>query len=102
GLVFAEAERRLAAEHVDVVPARREILSELGGDDAAAADRRITDDADVHRVLNSPARGTGSRTMKPSAQVTPESAPDCASRLSMSWRNNGVFRRVDAVPDRGA
>ena len=42
-------------------------------------------------------RTTGSRTTKPSAQVKPASAPNCASRLSMSCRKSGVFRRVAAV-----
>ena len=48
-------------------------------------------------VRNSAGRTTGSRTTNPSAQGHPASAPNCASRLSMSWRNNGVFRRVAAV-----
>src|SRR4051812_1294409 len=96
-LVLAEAERRLAAEHVDVVAAQRQVFPELGGDDAASTDRGIADDADIQGAedLNKLMRGTGSRTMKPSAQRTPASAPNCASRLSMSWRNNGV---LDASP----
>jgi len=101
-LVVGQAERRLAAEHVDVMPAQRQVLPEFGGDDAAAANRGVTDDSDVHGVLKSDARAGVSRTTTPSAQVTPASAPNCASRLSMSWRNNGVFRRVAAVFGPGA
>ena len=47
-LIVAEAERRLAAQEVHAVTARGERLGELGRDDAAAADRRVADDADVH------------------------------------------------------
>ena len=85
GLEAAEPERRIAAQDVDVVPARRERLPELGRDDAAAADRCVTDDADPHLPvdsLNSVGRTTGSRTTMPSAQVTPACAPNWASRLS--------------------
>ena len=37
---------------------------------------------------------TGSRTTMPSAKATPASAPNCASRLSMSCRNVGAVSRV--------
>ena len=50
GLELAEPERRLGADEVHLVPAQRERLSELGGDDAAAADGRVTDDSDVHQT----------------------------------------------------
>ena len=87
------ANGRVAAQDVDAMPARRERLPEFGRDDAAAADRRVTDDADVHRLhawWRSPSglplsvdRTIGSRTTTPSAQRTPASAPNCASRLSI-------------------
>ena len=97
-LVVTEAERRVAAQDMNVMAARRQRLPELGGDDAAPADRRVADDADVHgRPLRSPDRTTGSRTMTPSAHATPASAPNCASRLSMSCLNAGVFSRVGAA-----
>src|SRR5262249_55488871 len=95
-LVVDEARGHLAAQHVDAMAARRQRLPELGRDDAAAADRGITDDADVHFI--SVSRTSGSRTTKPSAQRTPASAPNCASRLSISWRKSGVFSRVAAAP----
>ena len=47
GLV-AQPEGRLAADDVDLVPALGERRRELGGDHAAAADRRVADDTDVH------------------------------------------------------
>ena len=47
-LVIAETERRLGADEVHLVAAPRERLRQLGGDDAAAADRRVTDDPDIH------------------------------------------------------
>src|SRR5204863_6652024 len=97
-LVVAEAEGRVAAQHMDVVAARGEHLPQLGGDDAAASNRGVADDADVHGVFRSVDRTRGSRTTTPSAHATPASAPNCASRLSMSCLNSGVFRRVAAVP----
>src|SRR6185312_15666062 len=100
-LVLAQPERRLAAQHVDVMPARREVLAQLGRDDPASSYRGVANDPDVHNDLNRLARGTGSRTMNPSAHRTPARAPNCASRLSMSCRNNGVFRRVAALPGPG-
>ena len=97
GLIAAEPERRVAAQNVDVVPARRERLPELGRDDAAAPDRCVTDNAHSHVLvnsLNSVWRTTGSRTTMPSAQVTPACAPNWASRLSINCLNNGLLRRV--------
>ena len=46
--LIAQPERRLAADDVDLVPALGERRRELGGDHAAAADRRVADDTDVH------------------------------------------------------
>ena len=46
----------------------------------------------------SPLAWIGSRTTNPSAQRTPARAPNCASRLSTSWRKSGVFRRVATEP----
>ena len=104
GLIAAEPERRVAAQNVDVVPARRERLPELGRDDAAAADRRITDNADPHSPhislspLNSVGRTTGSRTTMPSAQVTPACAPNWASRLSIELSEQRTIKtRADGV-----
>jgi hypothetical protein len=31
------------------MPAKRECLAQLGGNDATAADRCVTDDTDIHR-----------------------------------------------------
>jgi len=71
-------------------------------------------DADVHSVILSCldrertvrpqlfmmlVRRIGSLTTSPSAQRTPTSAPNCASRLSMSCRKSGVFNRVSALSD---
>ena len=47
-LVFAQPERRLRADHVHLVPPARQRLPELGGHDAAPANRRVADDPDVH------------------------------------------------------
>src|SRR5262249_39733318 len=97
-LIFAQPGRRFAAPDVGVMTPGREHLAELGCHDPAASYRGITDDADVHGLLKTVERTTGSRTTKPSAHAHPASAPNCASRLSMSWRNSGVFSRVAAVP----
>ena len=83
-LIVAEPDRRIAAENVHAMAARGERLPQLGGDDPAAADRGIAHDADVHERFIRLARTTGSRTTIPSAQRTPASAPNCASRLSIS------------------
>ena len=47
-LELAEPERRLRADEVHLVAAAGERLAELGGNDAAAANRGVADDADVH------------------------------------------------------
>ena len=97
-LVVVQAHRRVRAENVHAVSPRREHLAQFRRDDAAAADRGIADDADVHRESRVRLdRSSGSRTTNPSAQRTPASAPNCASRLSISCRNSGVFSRVAAV-----
>ena len=48
GLILAEPERRFGADDVDRVAARSQRLAELRGHDAAATDRGVADDADVH------------------------------------------------------
>src|SRR5439155_26562271 len=81
GMELAEPERNIAADQVDLMPALGQLDRQLGRDDPAAADRRVADDADVHRSCG---RTTGSFTTNPSAKATPASAPNCASRLSIS------------------
>ena len=81
---LAQPERRLAADDVRLVAASREAARQLGGDHAASAHRGIADDPDVH--LSSVGRAIGSRAITPSAKSTPMSAPNCASRLSISCR----------------
>ena len=46
--LLAKPHRRVGAHDVDPVAAGGKGLPELGGHDAAAADRRVADDADVH------------------------------------------------------
>src|SRR4029078_7131929 len=48
GLKLAEPEWRFRADEMHLVAAARKRFSQLGGDDAAAADRRVADDSDVH------------------------------------------------------
>src|SRR5204863_1306048 len=95
-LEFTKAERHLRADDVHLMAALRQRLAELGRDDAAAADRGVTDDADVHAVQSRSrcGRSTGSRTTNPSAKSTPASTPNCASRLSMSVMKRGDVSRV--------
>ena len=81
-LGLAQAERRVAADHVRAMPAIGEAPRQLRRHHAAAAHRRVTDDADVH--LSRSSRTISSRTTTPSANGTPISAPNCASRLSIS------------------
>ena len=45
-----EADRVGVGDKVDLVPARGQFHAQLGGDDAAAAVRWITGDADVHAI----------------------------------------------------
>ena len=65
-LIVAEPERRLRADDVHPVAADGQRLAELRGDDAAAADRGVTDDADVHGdpgvLAASPVRSRCGRT----------------------------------------
>ena len=80
---FAPAKWGLAADQADLVPPQRQRMRELGGDHAAPADRRVAHHPDVHGTcFSSPERCSGSRTTSPSANATPASAPNCASRLS--------------------
>ena len=44
-----QPERQIRADEVHLVAAVRQRLPELGGDDAAAADRGVAEEADVHR-----------------------------------------------------
>ena len=50
-LVVAEPEWRLGANQMHLVAAAGQRLRQLGGDDAAAAHRRITDHPDMHAHL---------------------------------------------------
>ena len=91
----APAERRIAADQMNLVAARGKRVRQLGRHDAAPANRGVADHADIHgRCFSRPARAIGSRTTSPSANATPASAPNCASRLSISWRNVEAVRRV--------
>ena len=49
-LKLSEPERRFRADEVRLMPAQRKRLAQLGGDDAASADRGVADDADVQRT----------------------------------------------------
>ena len=82
GIRFAQAKRRIAADHVRAMPAIGEAPRQLGRHHAAAAHRRVTGDPDVH--FSRCSRIISSRTTTPSANSTPMSAPNCASRLSIS------------------
>ena len=115
GLVFAEPERRIGADEVHLVAALGERLGQLGRDDAAAADRGVADDADVHGITVRRWRQLGSHALELKSvsgattgcpvddytlgERTPASAPNCASRLSTSCWKSGVVSRVwtDAV-----
>ena len=113
GLIVAEPERRIGADEVHLVAAVRERLGQLGRDDPASADRRVADDADIHgsgfRVqgsgfkvqvqrrygfLKRSGRTIRSFTTTPSANATPASAPNWASRLSTSCSKSGDVSRV--------
>ena len=108
GLIVAEPERRIRADQVHLVAAIRERLGQLGRDDPASTDGCVADDADVHEVQGS---GSGFRvrpygflkrsgrtirsfTTTPSANATPASAPNWASRLSTSCSKSGDVSRV--------
>src|SRR5262245_22109298 len=96
-LELSEAKRRFRADEMDLMTAFRERLTKLGSDDAAAPDGGVADDADVHRSFQSRSRcgrSTGSRTISPSAKSTPARAPNCASRLSISFMKRGDVKRV--------
>ena len=55
------AERLVAADQMDLVAAARERMGQLRGDDAAAADRGVADDPDVHGIgFKSVVRTSGS------------------------------------------
>ena len=80
-----------------LVAAAGQRVRQLGGDHAAAADRRVADHADVHGcMLQQAGRWTGSRTTIPSAKATPASAPNCASRLSIELPERRRRQRVSA------
>ena len=49
--VVAEAERRLRADQMHLMAAASQRLRQLGGDDAAAANRRVTHHSDMHSHL---------------------------------------------------
>ena len=46
--VFRQPERAFVAEEMDFMSAPRQILAQGGGENAAAADSRVTGDADFH------------------------------------------------------
>ena len=48
GLELAQTKRRFSADEMHLMPAASQCFSKLRGHDAAAADRCVTDDADVH------------------------------------------------------
>ena len=50
GLTAAQSKGLRIGDEVDLMPARRELDAKLRGDDAAAAVRGITGDADLHRL----------------------------------------------------
>ena len=79
---LAQSKRRIAADHVGAMSATGEGSGQLRRHHAAAADRRITRNPDVH--FSRCSRIISSRTTTPSANATPISAPNCASRLSIS------------------
>ncbi len=61
-LEVSQPHRRLAADEPDFVAAARQALGELRGDDAAAADGCVTDDADVHEaIFRAPSSARSSR-----------------------------------------
>ena len=91
-------ERLVAADQVNLMFAQRERVRELGRHHTAAAEGRIADDTYLHgRCLNNVGRTTGSLTTTPSAKLTPASAPNWASRLSISWRKVGAVSRVGTM-----
>ena len=91
----APSERQLAADEMHFVAAKRQRVRQLRGHGAASADRRVADDADSHGSdFRSDPRATGSRTTMPSAKLTPASAPNWPSRVSMSRANTGDINRV--------
>ena len=62
GLILARPERRFGAEQVHLVPALGEALGQLRGHNPAAADRGITDNADIHGAAPAQAAGAGTAT----------------------------------------
>src|SRR5262245_30502229 len=110
GLKLAESERCFRADEMHLVAATRKRLSQLGGDDAAPADRGVAENSDIHaRSVEGGStwtrhsrrrcgRSTGSRITNPSAKSTPASTPNCASRLSMSVMKRGDVSRVCTPP----
>ena len=60
-VVGVHADRRGVADEVNVVPARGELLAELGGDDARAAVGGIAGYADAHNLIRTPLSCRGSK-----------------------------------------
>ena len=95
-----QPERLVAADEMDLVAAARQRMRQLGRDDAAAADRGVADDPDVHEPCFSRRRPhqrfAARRSLRRSGRR--RSAPNCASRLSISCRNIGAVSRVATAP----
>ena len=71
-LEFAEPERRFSADEVDLVTAASQCLAQLRGYDAAASDRRVTDDPDIHgRLLSAEGGSFWIRQSRKSADAIP-------------------------------
>ena len=100
-LEVSEPERRFRADEVRLMPAQGKRLAQLGCHDPASADRGVADDADVQWTSHDGrrcGRRTGCFTTMPSANATPASAPNCASRLSISCVKLVDVRRVATAP----
>ena len=100
-LEVSEPEGRFRADEVRLMSAESQRLSQLRCHDAAPAHRGVADDADVQWSSHSGrrcGRRTGYFTTMPSANATPASAPNCASRLSMSCVNPADVSRVATAP----
>ena len=94
----------LAAQEVHVVAAQRERLAQLGGDDAAAADRRVTDDADVHvDGASRAAIGAQDRLAHDDAFGPRDAGERAELRVAAldELAERGAFRRVAAAPVAG-
>ena len=105
--LVTQPEGHLAAEDVHLMAAVRQRTGELRRYHAAAADRCVADNPDVHedaraaRVGMSSSKAakrwpmrSGCWATKPSAHRTSARAPNCESRLSTSCAKRGDVSRV--------